>query len=226
VSVVALIMAGGRGERMRLSGIDVSKPLVPVLGVPLLERNVRHLLQHGLDDIVVSVAADNAEVRAFVQSLPVEALVEATPMGNIGCAAELRGRGTVLVLYADNLTTLDLTDVLAVHSDTAAALTLASHDEPFRLPYGRLTLDNDRVTAYEEKPSIAVTVCSAIAVLGPEAVEAIDGPMGLVDLTNVLLRNGSRVTAYRHDAPWVDVNDVRGVARAEALVREHAGEFA
>jgi NDP-sugar pyrophosphorylase family protein len=98
VSVVALIMAGGRGERMRLSGIDVPKPLVPVLGVPLLERNVRHLLQHGLDDIVVSVAADNAEVRAFVESLPVEALVEATPMGNIGCAAGLRGRGTILVL--------------------------------------------------------------------------------------------------------------------------------
>jgi NDP-sugar pyrophosphorylase family protein len=89
-----------------------------------------------------------------------------------------------------------------------------------------LTLDGDRVTAYEEKPAIAVTVCSAIAALGPPALEAIDGPMGLVDLTNALLHNGSRVTAYRHDAPWVDVNDVLDVARAEALVREHASEFA
>ena len=50
--------------------------------------------------------------------------------------------------------------------------------------------------------------------------------MGLVDLSNALLRNGERVGAYRHAEPWVDVNDAAGVARAEALVRAHADKFA
>jgi NDP-sugar pyrophosphorylase family protein len=225
VSVVALIMAGGRGERMRLSGIDVPKPLVPVAGTSLLERNVRYLRRHGIDDIVVSVSESSAEVRAFVDTLPVRPLVETTPLGNIGCAVELRGSAPVLVLYADNLTDLDLHDILERHERTDAALTLAAHDEPFRLPYGRLTLDGDRVTAYDEKPDVAVTVSSAVVVLGAAALAALDGPMGLVDLTNALLRNGSRVTAYRHEALWVDVNDVAGVARAESLVRANPDRF-
>jgi NDP-sugar pyrophosphorylase family protein len=219
-------MAGGRGERMRLSGIDVPKPLVAVLGVTMLERNVRQLRRHGIDDIVVSVSAGNAEVRALVDTLAVETLVETEPLGNIGSAGRLVGRAPVLVVFADNLTTLDLTDIVATHAVSGAALTLATHEQQFRLPYGRLALDGPWVTAYEEKPLFNVPVSSAIAVLGPAAVDVIDGPMGLHDLTERLLRNGSRVGAYRHAAPWVDVNDATGLPRAEALVRKHAGEFA
>ncbi len=230
--VVALIMAGGRGERMRLSGVDLAKPLVPVLGTTLLERNLRALHRHGFEQVVVSVAAGDEEVLALAARLPVEVLVETEPLGNIGSAGRLgagQDSGPVLVVYADNLTTIDLADIVRQHERDGAALTLAAHDEPFRLPYGRLSLDGDRVTAYDEKPSVDVTVCSAVAVLGPAALAllaATDGPMGLVDLSNALLRNGERVGAYRHAEPWVDVNDAAGVARAEALVRAHADKFA
>ena len=72
--VVALIMAGGRGERMRLSGVDLAKPLVPVLGTTLLERNLRALHRHGFEQVVVSVAAGDEEVLALAARLPVEAL--------------------------------------------------------------------------------------------------------------------------------------------------------
>ncbi len=171
MSVVALIMAGGRGERMRLSGVDVPKPLVPVLGTPLLERNVRALQRHGIEEIVVSVAAGDAEVLAFVDPLPVEPLVETEPLGNIGVRAVAAGG---LGTGARGLRRQPLHGRPDRHPGRAradgAALTLAAHDEPFRLPYGRLTLDGDRVTAYDEKPTIAVPVSSAIAVLGPAAL--------------------------------------------------------
>jgi len=238
VSTVALLMAGGSGERMRASGVELPKPLVPVGGVPLIERNLHQLLRHGLSDIVVAVPAAQPLVGDFVRDrlrplaaergARLEVLTETTPLGNIGCAGLLRDvADPLLTVYADNLTTLDLRAILAHHADTGAALTLAAHDEPFRLPYGRLEIADGRVTAYREKPTLAVTVCSAVTVLGPTAMAVLptDRPTGLVGLTGELLRRGESVSAFRHTAPWVDVNDAAALARAEALVAAHPAEF-
>jgi len=217
MQTVALIMAGGSGERMRRSGVRLPKPLVPVLGTPLLQRNVDYARRYGLNDIVVSVSERDPAVQALCEQLGVRTLLEDRPLGNIGCAGELSG--TVLVLYCDNLTSLDLGAVLTHHEQTGAALTLAAHEEQFRLPYGQLTLDGTDVLSYVEKPTIPVTVCSAVVVLAPAALAVIEPPMGLVDLTNALLSAGAPVSAYVHQSPWVDVNDAASLARAEDLLR-------
>jgi NDP-mannose synthase len=223
---------------MRASGVDVPKPLVPVRGVPLVELALRRLLRCGLREIVVAVPGDGGPVGRFAEGrLTVVASAagarlrvhaEPAPLGNIGCAGMLHGEGDVLTVYADNVTSLDLRDVLRHHAESGAALTLAAHEEPFRLPYGRLDIEGGQVVGYSEKPAIAVTVSSAIAILGSAATEVIpaDRPTGLADLTVELLRRGLPVSAYRHQAPWVDVNDAGGVRRAEALLEERADDFA
>lgn len=238
MSAVALLMAGGRGERMRASGVALPKPLVPVRGVPLLERSLCQLIRHGLLDVVVAVPTEPTVIGEFVQGrltvvaraagARVRVLTETTPLGNIGCARQLQGQADpLLVVYADNLTTLDLGAVLDHHRCSNAVLTLAAHDHPFRLPYGRLELVGDRVTAYAEKPTLPVTVCSAVSVLAPAAMAALPAgrAAGLVDLTTTLLRAGELVTAFRHAAPWVDVNDADGVRLAERLVDEQPDDF-
>lgn len=234
---VALLMAGGQGERMRSSGVDVPKPLVPVHGVPLIERNLRQLLFHGFEDVAVAVAAESA-VGEYVreQLVPMASaagarlrvLSEDRPLGNIGAAGMLRGEGNILTVYADNLTSLDLKEIVSQHLASGAALTLAAHDEPFRLPYGCLEIEDERVVAYTEKPTLSITVSSAIVVLGPDAVDILpsDRPTGLVDLTGELLRLGMPVAAYCHEALWIDVNDAADLERAEALLDEHPAEFA
>jgi mannose-1-phosphate guanylyltransferase/phosphomannomutase len=235
---VALVMAGGRGERMRASGEPVPKPLVPVARTPLIEHNVRLLLGADLADIVVAVRADDDAVTTFCHErlAPVVAarggslsvLAEPRPLGNAGAAGLLRDRAAnVVMVYADNLTVLDLRTVVAAHRDRAADLTLATHEHPFRLPYGALTLDGDRVTAYREKPQVTVTVASAVCVLGPVALAAIDPahPTGLSDLTTTLLDSGATVIAHPHDDGWVDVNSTSSLAEAEELVAAHPDTF-
>jgi NDP-sugar pyrophosphorylase family protein len=106
-------------------------------------------------------------------------------------------------------------------------MTLAAHEEPFRLPYGRLTIEADRVAGYEEKPVLPITVCSAVTVLGPVATGLLpqDRPTGLVDLTQLLLERGIPVGVFRHSARWVDVNDAEGIRRAEELVAAYPDDF-
>lgn len=238
MSVLTLVMAGGQGERIRRSIGPIPKPLLPVLGIPLLERNLMMLVRQGLRDVVVSVPGGIPEIKQFTLTRgrdlieaaggTLDIIEEGEPRGNIGCAAELRGRAeTVLVILADNLTTLDLRAFLVAHQRSGATVTLATHLESFRSSYGELDVHHGRVTAYREKPSRSVLICSGICALGARAVEAIplDEPAGMSGLVQALIERGEFVAEYRHDAPWVDVNDAEALKRAEALVAQHSAQF-
>jgi NDP-sugar pyrophosphorylase family protein len=235
---IGLVMAGGESRRMRESGIDIPKPLVDVLGVPLFERNLHSILRAAVDAVVVSVPAGNDRLRTWIGStigdyeratgVPMELLVEETPLGNIGCAGKLAARAeSVLVVYGDNLTTLDLQRMVAAHWSANADMTLAVHEHRFRMPFGEVQSSNGRVIGYAEKPSYAFKVCSGIAVLGEKSMAALnDGlPMGLSDLTMKLISSAGHVLEYGHGAAWIDVNTSSDVRTAEQLVSEHHGDF-
>jgi NDP-sugar pyrophosphorylase family protein len=230
----ALVMAGGRGERMKDAGGGVPKPLVPVRGVPLLERNLLMLLAAGFRDVWVAVSQHLPEVGRYVETRGAElaraiggsahCLPEAQPLGTIGAAAALRGRtGPVLVLNADNLISFDLHAFVDHHVRNGAALTVATHFEPFRIPYGEVCTTDGRVTAYLEKPLRRVCVSSGTYVLSPESLELLP-PGERVDvpwLVDRLLAQGRLVLSFPHESCWIDVNDAASLQRAEELVDAH-----
>lgn len=235
--MIGVVMAGGHGSRMRASGESTPKPLVRVGGLSLLVRAVCALVRHGFTEIVVCASGsppviEHAEgaARLVVEAAGgrLDVLVESTPLGNIGAVGALRERADdILVVFADNLTTLDLAVVAGRHRDRRAAMTLATHLEPFPIPYGRINTEGDRVLAYDEKPVLALEVASAVTVLSPAAVAAVsaDGPTGLVDLCRTLLARDALVVAVRHSAAWVDVNDTSAIERATQLLHRHSGEL-
>jgi NDP-sugar pyrophosphorylase family protein len=224
---------------MLAGGASVPKPLVPILGIPLLERNLAGLLGAGFRDLVVAVPAHTPEIGEFASrrgrelaercGATLRLFEETRPLGNIGCAAEITPADQeLLVVYADNLTALPLPAVVEHHRRMKAALTTAVHLEPFRVPFGAVEIEAGLVVAYREKPELPVQVSSGVYVLGAVAIAAIPrgGPVGASDLVNRLLASGARVGAYEHASLWIDVNDVEAVARAERLVAAHPEAFA
>jgi len=227
----ALVLAGGDGARMRSR---VAKPLIEVRGASLLERNVCALIGAGLRAIWVACRHDQDAIRHDVERLAelagrrgveLRCLLEAAPLGTIGAAGMLRGLEALITVNADNLTALDLAALVARHADTAADLTLATHDHATQLPYGAIDVDGDRVVGYREKPRWVTHVASAVCVLGPAALAAIAGRTDLPALTQQLIGDGARVLAYPHAAPWIDVNQADDVVRAAALVAAHPEYF-
>jgi NDP-mannose synthase len=234
----ALVMAGGQGERLRASGTLVPKPLLPILGVPLLERNLLTLLAAGFRDIAVAVPSHTPEIGAFVESrcrlladsyaARLAVLVERSPLGNIGAAREVQtGSADLLVIYADNLTALDLNDLVTYHQSATAALTSAVHLEPFRIPYGEVLVEDGALVAYREKPERRMLISSGVFVLSPAARSRLpSGERSEVSwLVNRLLAERLPVAAYHHEAPWIDINDTAAIARAEELVAIHRERF-
>ena len=238
MSGLALLMAGGRGSRMIRSGVPVPKPLVKVAGTPLIERNIQQLLKHGFDQIVVSVGQEQTEIVEFIeQSLrplansmnsSLEIMAEDQPLGNIGPARFLaKFEQSALIVYADNITSIDLREIFDFHATKAAEMTIAAHAQAFNMPFGEIRTCEDLVYEYNEKPVYKFLVCSAISVLSTVAMRSIpaDCSFGISDLVRSLIDNNLCVSAFKHSAPWIDVNDHASLLEAETMVRDHAREF-
>lgn len=157
--IQAVILAGGKGTRLaeRLQGRP--KPLVPVGGVPLLERQIEALARHGVDDIVVLVnhAADQIEsfFRQRSPSVPVRLVDDGEPRGTAGavlaCLDLLADR--FVVVYGDTLFDLDVTHMLDWHCRSAAAVTLMLHPNDHPADSDLVELDDaGRVTRFHGYP--------------------------------------------------------------------------
>lgn len=234
----ALIMAGGAGTRMRDSGVKTPKALVPVAGRALIEWNVRMLLHHEFDEIYIVIPRGAKALSDFCEytlaglvgsaNRQLSLIEEAEPLGNMGAIRLVeRASAPLMVVYADNLTALDLGAVWRYHDLHGAAMTIAVHGEPFRMPFGEVLIENGQVVDYREKPVIEMTVCSAVSVLSRAAVEAVaeSEAIGISELVLRLIAQGRHVAPFRHQAPWIDVNDQVQAARAEALVAAHFEAF-
>jgi NDP-sugar pyrophosphorylase family protein len=234
----ALVMAGGRGERMRAAGSATPKPLIPVRGIPLLERNLLSLLHSGYGDITVAVPSHTPEIGRFVRErgrvmeadfgCRLTIFEESRALGNIGAVAEIAiPVDGLLVVYADNLTSLDLTALVEHHKRAAAALTCAVHWEPFRIPFGEVVVNDGMIVSYQEKPERRILVSSGLFVLSPNAGQQVlpGQPTSVAALVNRLLAAGERVAAFVHSNPWIDVNDLAALERAEQLLASQAEAF-
>jgi NDP-sugar pyrophosphorylase family protein len=236
---LAMIMAGGGGTRMLASGNVLPKPLVRVGGVSLLEHNLNQLCRHGFDRVVVVTPASVGSIAAFVQDdlrtaadrvgVDVELIVEQSPLGNIGAVGLLADRNEpALVVFADNLTCLDLRSLFEGHCRGSAAVTVATHAHAFKMPFGEVLIRDGQLAGYHEKPTYQFNVCSAVSAVSPRAMAMVapGQPLGLSDLINRLIAAGEPVAAYPHEAPWIDVNDTLAVEQAEMLLNAYPARFA
>ena len=156
------MLVGGFGTRLRPLTLTVPKNLVPVAGVPLIERVIARLAAHGVDRVVLSLGyRPDSFFAAFpddtVAGVPLIYVVEPEPLdtgGAIRFAARQAGlRDTFLVANGDVLTDLDVTELIDVHRRTGAEATIALTpvEDPSR--FGVVTTGDDgRVTAFIEKP--------------------------------------------------------------------------
>jgi hypothetical protein len=199
---------------------------------------VTTLLLAGFRDIAVAVSRDQPDVAHFVTTrcaalarplgAVVHALQEEKPLGTIGVAATFKGgAAAVLVLNGDNLIAIDLPALVNHHVRGDAAFTIATHQEAFRLPFGEVSIADGRVKTYIEKPERRIPISSGVYVLSQHAIDLLP-PGQRTDvpwLVAQLLARGAPVLSFAHETPWIDVNDIASLERAEGLVGAYPEAF-
>lgn len=225
----ALIMAGGESKRMRSTGEGKHKALVPVCGVPMIERNLRYVIGAGFREVAVAVSAREDELLAYVRGTAQEIagemggtcapFVEQSPLGTVGAVGQISFSGDLLVVNVDNLTSLDLVALVAEHRRYAADLTIAAHHHPLPLDFGELVLRDGRVVEYREKPVRYPLVSSGVYVVSRRAASLAGAQesLGVPEFFARAQASSMQVRAFEHSAAWIDVNDLDALRKAEAL---------
>jgi NDP-sugar pyrophosphorylase family protein len=223
----AILLAGGKGERLGTVAAGRPKPLVELAGKPLAAYQVAALARAGVERVMVSCAAGQGEVfRAALAGLgpeivPVE---EAEPLGRGGglrhAAGERRERGDVFALNGDEVVDLDFGLLLEHHRAAGAAATIVV--VPLRSPFGVVELDDaDLVTGFVEAPVLPHWVSCGVYVLGDEALGRLPKQGDHERTTFPELAEAGRLAAFRHDGVWLTVNTPKDLRLAEEHFRAH-----
>jgi len=219
----AVVMAGGRGERLRPLTDSMPKPMVRVAGRPILERIVLHLVGGGVRRIFIAVnyMADVIEGHfgngsAF--GCRIEYLREEKPLGTGGALSLLPSvpPGPLLVLNGDLLTQVDVGRMLAVHAEGGHLATVGVHEYVHSVPFGVVDLEGQRIVGLREKPTQSWQTNAGIYILEPELVARVPGGtyFPLPALVEECLEKGELVGAFRVEEDWIDVGHHQELRRA------------
>ncbi len=217
----AMILAAGKGERMRPLTLTTPKPLVRAAGVPLIEYHLRALAAAGFNEIVINHAWLGQQIEDHLGDgsrfgLSIQYSPEGEPLetgGGIFRALSLLGDDAFLVVNGDIWTDYDFS-VLHQPINGLAHLVLA--DNPAHHPKGDFTLIDGKVQ--DGEPDAQTLTYSGIAVLHPQLFDGCsDGAFKLAPLLRNVMAKGE-VTGERLKGHWVDVGTYERLAEAEALI--------
>ena len=219
----AVVMAGGRGTRLRPLTESVPKPMLRVAGRPILERIVLHLVGIGIERIFLAVGylgevieAHFTDGRAF--GARIDYLREDEPLGTGGALGLLPEppMDPLLVMNGDLVTQADLGGLLDFHARGGFAATIGVRRYLHTVPFGCVEVDGDRVVGMEEKPTIARDVNSGIYALQPALVSRVAAarPMAMTDLVDDALTRGEPIGAFTIEDDWIDVGQREQLVRA------------
>ena len=221
----AVILAGGRGTRLRPYTASLPKPLVPIDDYPVLEIVLRQLAQHGFTAATLAIGHLGALIQAYVGDgsrwgIAVDYAVEETPLGTMGPVVAMLGRlpEHFLVLNGDILTDLDYGAVLRHHVASGAALTVATCQRQLSVDFGVLEVDDGRIVAFTEKPTLVYSVSMGVYALSRRTLSryAVGHPLGFDQLVLDLLREGEHAASYAFQGYWLDIGGPDDYDRANA----------
>jgi NDP-sugar pyrophosphorylase family protein len=210
--VEAIILAGGKAERLGEAAAGRPKALVDVGGRPLAAYQVRQLARAGVERVIISCAAGQEELFANeLRSLGPEIVTapETEQLGRGGglrLAASFRKEsGPLYAMNGDELVGLDLYALLERHRERSAAATITVVAP--RSPFGVVEVtDDDLVTGFDEKATLPVWVNCGVYVLDDEALARLPERGDHEATTFPELAAEGRLHAFRHTGIWLTVN--------------------
>ena len=223
----ALVLGGGKAERLGDAAQGLPKPLVPVAGVPIAAYAVARLAAGGVTRVIVACRAGDEE--AFVRSLSgqgaeIEAVGEEEPLGRGGglrlAATRRQEDGPVLALNGDELLDVDFRALVAEHEASGAAATIVVAQ--VRSPFGVVEVeDNGTISGFREAPLLDHWVNSGVYVLGEDALALLPEKGDHEQSTFPRLASDRRLHAHRHDGVWLTVNTPKDLRRATEFMEAH-----
>jgi NDP-sugar pyrophosphorylase family protein len=211
----AVILAGGKGIRLRPYTTALPKPLVPIgERFTILEIILQQLANQGFESVTLCINHLGRLIKAFVGDgsrwgLRVEYVEETIPLSTVGPLFAIKDRlpEQFLVMNGDVLTDLDYADLLHSHELSLARLTVATYQRSVKIDFGVLSVESDRLVGFTEKPTYNYRVSMGVYGMSRSTLDPYPGglPFGFDQLVLDLLDREEFPASYKFDGFWLDI---------------------
>ena len=223
----AVVMAGGKGIRLRPLTANIPKPMIQVAGRPILERIILHLVSYGIRRIFIAVNHLAEVIEDYFEDgsrygATIEYLREDEPLGSGGALSlltEVPGH-PLLVMNGDLIVEANFADMIEFHNQNHFYATMGVYSYFHQVPYGCVKIENSRLTGLEEKPVLEKMVNAGVYVLSPEVLSAIpkNSFFPITTLFDEALKKNLICGTFSIEKEWLDVGSPQQLRQARGEI--------
>lgn len=226
--VEAVIMAGGRGERLRPLTDTLPKPLLKVGDKPILEHNIDHLKSFGIDRFHIAINYLGEMISDYFgdgssRDLKIDYIHEKRPLGTLGAAALINNfvYENILIMNADILSNIDLEDFFSDFEQQQALMSVASVPYKVNMPFAVLETNQSRVLSFREKPQYTYYTSGGIYLIKRSLTNRIplETMYHATDLMDNLLSNEEKLIQYPISGMWMDIGRKEDFDKAQEEIK-------
>jgi len=223
----AVLMAGGKGERLRPLTEKTPKPLLKVGDKCIIDYNVERLISYGVKNISVTVNYLKEQIEEHfaqpIDGIQVHTVREPKYLGTIGSVkfVETFHNDTVLVMNSDLFTNIDYEDFYLHFKEHNADMSVAAVPYTVSVPYGIFDLDGRNIKGVLEKPTYNYYANAGIYLIKRELLEQIpeDKFYNATDFIEMLVEKGYSVVRFPLNGTWIDIGNPQEYQKAKELVK-------
>ncbi|MBD5163297.1 MAG: NTP transferase domain-containing protein [Bacteroidales bacterium] len=223
----AVLMAGGKGERLRPMTLTTPKPLLKIGKKAIIDRNIERLIHFGVRDISVTVNyLKDMLIDHFsqpVDGVEVQCVAEQNFLGTIGALTLIPDfrNDTILVMNSDLLTDIDFEDFYLHFKEHDAMMSAAAIPYTISVPYGIFDLDGRNIKGVSEKPVYNYYANAGIYLIKKEALRYIpqNEVFNATDLIDILVSNNQKVVRFPLTSLWIDIGTPDEYHKAQDLIK-------
>lgn len=209
----AVILAGGKGTRLRPYTTVLPKPMMPIGEKPILEIIINQLVESGVKKIVISVGYLAGIIQAYFGNgkkfgVDIEYFVESKPLGTAGCLGLINNlEDEFIVTNGDVLTDMRFSDLINNHKESNKKVTICSYKKAVPISLGVLEFNGDTVKDYIEKPTYTFYVSMGIYLMNKSVTTNIppDKYYDLPTLIKKLISFNEPINVFRFEGEWYDI---------------------
>ena len=225
--VDAVLMAGGKGERLRPLTEKIPKPLLPVGDKAIIDHNIDRLISYGVKNISVTVNYLKEQIEDHFakprREVQVQTVREPKFLGTIGSIRFVPKfhNDTVLLMNSDIFTNIDYEDFYLHYQQHDAEMSVAAIPYNVSIPYGILDLDGRNIQGLLEKPTYNYYANAGIYLIKRRALDEIpdDTFFNATDLIEKLIAEGKKVIRFPLNGTWIDIGNPQDYQKANELVK-------
>jgi dTDP-glucose pyrophosphorylase len=218
IDLPVVIMAGGRGERLKPLTNVIPKPLIPIGDKPIIDEIIESFQLNGCNRFYISVNYMSDMIKDYFRRKggpeDIEFIEETKPLGTAGSLFYLKGKINTpfFVNNCDILIKQNYSEIYKYHQENRNEITVVASLKSIKVPYGLVeTEENGRITGLKEKPYVSYMVNTGLYLLEPHLLNEIpeDKPLDITTLIEkVLARNGRAGSFPISENSWFDIGEI------------------